>query len=52
MSKKVKDKKDKEKRICDSCIYDYFCMRINRPWFTCKDYLPVEEGKTSADYAK
>ena len=40
------------KRICDTCRYDYFCMRVNRPRKSCKDYLEVEKGKTSADYAK
>lgn len=38
-------------RICDTCRYDYWCMRICRPQKTCKDYLKVEEGKTSEDYA-
>lgn len=39
-------------RICDTCRYDYFCMKINRPRKSCKDYLEVEKGKTSVDYAK
>lgn len=39
-------------RICDTCVYDYFCMKVNRPMKSCVRYLKVEEGKTSEDYAK
>lgn len=38
-------------RICDTCRYDYWCMSEYRPQKTCKNYLKVEEGKTSEDYA-
>lgn len=32
-------------RICDTCIYDYFCMKVNRPMKSCIRYLKVEDGK-------
>lgn len=39
-------------RICDTCVYDYFCMKVNRPMKSCVRYLKVEEGKKPEDYAK
>jgi len=38
-------------RICDICIYDYWCMKLNRPKKTCRNFVKVKDGKKSEDYA-